>query len=164
MRRRAVCALGLPSIFVAASVYAQAAPKKDNVSSDLDARAQQALVDLNKQFAVEEQQGDEEKWKDVARKFFEDHLSEHLLFRRANGQVVGKSEFLNGLMNNPFDRRVAEGISVSLQGNRALVTLVIEATRKDDKSTHRYRNIRMFSRASDQWIVEFWYNYEITGI
>jgi hypothetical protein len=134
------------------------------MTGDVDAKVQQALVDLNKQFTIEEQQANEEQRKDVARKFFEEHLSDNLVFRRANGQVVGKSEFLKGLANNPFERRIAEGISVSLQGDRALVTLVIEATRKDDKSNHRYRNIRLFSRASDRWIVEFWYNYEITGI
>ncbi len=37
-------------------------------------------------------------------------------------------------------------------------------TRKDDGSVHRYRNVRLFSRAGNEWIMELWYNYEITGL
>jgi Domain of unknown function (DUF4440) len=119
-----------------------------------------ALVELNKQIAEMEQQGE------AAREFFQKHLSDQLIFRRASGKVVGKSGpegFLEGLKSNPFESRVAEDIDVSLQNDRALVTLIIVGTRKDDGSVHRYRNIRLFSRSSDNWILELWYNYEITS-
>jgi len=53
---------------------------------------------------------------------------------------------------------------VSLLDDRALVTLILVGTRADDGSVHRYRNIRLFSRAADKWILEFWYNYEVTGL
>jgi hypothetical protein len=132
-----------------------------NMTVEIDAEIQQTLVDLNEQFAHEEQQGA------AARDFFQQYLSEQLVFRRANGKVVGKGGlegFLEGLKSNPFKSRVPKDISVSLLDDRALVTLIIVGTLKDDGSVHRYRNIRLFSRANDRWILELWYNYEIKDL
>src|SRR5262245_65050696 len=103
-----------------------------------------------------EQQGGPE-----ALRFFSTHMSHNLVFRRANKKVVGKfgkEGFLEGLANNPFQSRVMEEISVTQQGDGALVTLIIVATRKDDGSVHKYRNIRFFSRSCDEWVLEFWFN------
>lgn len=108
----------------------------DNVES-----TKNALVELNQQIGQMEQQGEE------AKEFFQTHLSDQLIFRRASGKVVGKSGpegFLEGLKNNPFTSRVVEDISVRLMDDRALVTLIVVGTRKDDASIHRYRNIRLF--------------------
>lgn len=117
-----------------------------------------ALVGLNTQIAQMEQQGES------SREFFQKYLSDQLIFRRASGKVVDKSAFLEGLRNNPFASRVTEDISVDLLNDRALVTLIVIGTRKDDNSVHRYRNVRLFSRKGDDWILELWYNYDITGL
>lgn len=120
-----------------------------------------SLVELNQQIAQEEQKGE------TARQFFEKHLSEQLIFRRANGKVVGKAGpegFLEGLKNNPFKSRAAEDIAVTLLDDRALVTLIIVGIRADDDSVHRYRNMRLFTRSANDWLLEFWYNYEIAGL
>ena len=122
---------------------------------------EEILAALNRRFAEMEQQSGRE-----ALKFFRVHLSHELIFRRANGNVVGKFEkegFLEGLSSNPFQSRAVEDMSVTQQGERALVTLTIVGTRKDEGSVHRYRNIRLFSRSGQHWIAEFWYNYELTG-
>jgi hypothetical protein len=116
------------------------------------------LVELNQRIVQMEQQGES------ATAFFQKLLSDRFLFRRASGKVIGKSGpegFLDGLKNNSFKSRIPEDISVNLLEDRALVTLVIVAIRKDDGSTHRYRNIRLFSRTGDEWTLDFWYNYEI---
>ena len=128
--------------------------------SDVEA-TKNTLIELNKQIGEMEQQGVE------ARAFFDDHLSDQLIFRRASGKIVGKWEsdgFLANLKNNPFSSRRPEEISVTLLNDRALVTLIIIGTRADDGSVHRYRNIRLFSRSADQWILELWYNYELTSL
>ena len=120
-----------------------------------------ALIELNQQSVAEEQRGE------AGKAFFQTHLSDQLLFRPASGKVVGKSGpegFLEGLKNNPFTSRVVEDISVGLMDDRALVTLIVVGKRRDDGSIHRYRNVRLFSRAGDDWIMEFWYHYEITGL
>src|SRR5215472_9512603 len=118
------------------------------------------LIELNQRIATEEQQGE------AARDFFQGVLSDQLTFRRASGKVVGKAGpdgFLEGLTNNPFSERGVEGkVAVTPVDDRALVTLIVVGRRKDDGSVHRYRNIRLFSRAAQNWIMELWYNYEIT--
>ena len=119
------------------------------------------LETLNKQIAEMEQKGVE------ALAFFNALLSDQLIFRRANGKIVGKWDsegFLANLKNNPFSSRCPEDISVTLLDDRALVTLIIVGTRADDGSVHRYRNIRLFSKQGNDWILELWYNYELTGL
>src|SRR5262245_30418185 len=94
------------------------------------------LAELNQQIGQKEQEGE------AAKDYFQTHLSDQLIFRRANGKIVGKTGpggFLDGLKSNPFTSRVSEDISVSLIGDRALVTLIVVGTRKDDNSPHRYR-------------------------
>lgn len=122
----------------------------------------QNLVHLNERIGEMEQKQDEE-----AHKFFNAHLSDQLIFRRVSGRVVGKSEpegFLDSLKKpSAFTSRVSEDISVALLNNRALVTLIVVGTRADG-SVGRYRNIRLFSRSGDDWILELWYNYEITSL
>jgi len=120
-------------------------------------RRQKSLVKLNRQIAEYEDQGS------AVRKFFEKYLSEQLIFRHASGKVVGKGEFLEGLKNNSFLSRVPEQIEATLQGDRALVTLIVVGT-ENNGVVHSYRNIRLFTRSTDQWLLEFWYNYEITGL
>ena len=119
------------------------------------------LVALNVRIGEMEQAGGSD-----ARTFFESLLGDRFVFRRASGKIVGKSGpegYLEGLANNPFSFRHYENISVSPLDDRALVTLIVVGTRADDGSVHRYRNIRLFTRTADKWMLEFWYNYEITG-
>lgn len=122
----------------------------------------QDLIALNERIGEMEQKRDEE-----AHKFFEKRLSEKLIFRRANGAVVSKSEpegFLESLnRTDPFKSRRSEDLYVTSLGDRALVTLIVVATRADN-SVARYRNIRLFSRFGDDWLLDFWYNYEITSL
>lgn len=76
------------------------------------------LKALNILIAQVEQQRD-----DLAKNFFRRHLSERLLFRRADGSVVGKGGmpgqegFLESLDGpSPFSRRETEDIDVTLLG------------------------------------------------
>jgi hypothetical protein len=124
---------------------------------------EQDLTKLNQQIVEVEQAGGAE-----ASSYFGALLSDQLIFRRASGNIVGKAGpegFLEGLKKaGPFSSRRPEAILVTQLGDRALVTLIVVATRADDGSEHRYRNIRLFSRSGDNWMMEFWYNYEITGL
>ena len=100
----------------------------------------------------------------AAKKFFEANLSHQLIFRRADGKVVGKFAFFDSLEKNPFQSRQSEQVAVELMGDRALVTLIVVGTMRQDQSVHRYRNIRLFSRVGNSWHLELWYNYEIPGL
>lgn len=116
------------------------------------------LVELNRQLSAEEQRGEDGK------PFLQSHLSDSLLFRRANGRVVGKTEFLAGMGANPFSSRTTEDIAVHVIADRALVTLIVVGTGKDDGSVHRYRNARFFTREGGAWLLDAWYNFEVTGL
>jgi len=126
----------------------------DDVQNDLTA--------LNRLIGEMEQAGG-----DDAKAFFGSVLSDRLVFRRASGATVGKSGdqgFLSGLDKNPFSWRESEDISVTELGDRALVTLMVVGKFAADGSIRRYRNIRLFSRVSGSWQLEFWYNFEITAL
>jgi len=119
------------------------------------------LVSLNRKIADMEQQGSD------AAKFFTDLCPTTWSFRRASSKVVGKSGpggFIEGLKNNPFTARATEDVSVHPVGHRALVTLIVVGTRKDDDAVHRYRNIRLFSQQGGKWVLECGHNYEITSL
>jgi hypothetical protein len=115
------------------------------------------LPQLNRDIADAEQRRDQ--------KFFAELLSDQLLFRRASGAVVGKTEFPQDLEKpNPFAERVAEQIEVAALPavpNRALVTLIVQA-RKEDGATQCFQNIRFFTHTAAGWELDAWYNHEIT--
>lgn len=145
-------------------------PEGHHVIAPMAAVVLEDLVALNERIGESEQKYSNAETTEAARKeileFFENHLSGKLIFRRTSGKVVGKSgqeSFLDGLGKNPFSSRRSEEIAVAVLGDRALVTLIVVGTRADDQSVHRYRNIRLFSRSGANWILELWYNYEITG-
>lgn len=119
-----------------------------------------ALTALNEKIEEMEQASSPE-----AIAFFEALLSDQSISRHASGKVVGEAGlegFLEGLKKaSPVSSRYSENISVTQFDDRALVTLIVVGTRADDCSAHRYRNIRLFSRSGDNWVLDFWCNYEI---
>jgi hypothetical protein len=117
------------------------------------------LIDLNTEISNMEQQGS------AATDDFKKLLADELIFRRASGKVDNKSDFLKTFQEpSPFRSRDAEDVVVELiDDRRALVRLIVTTT-KADGSKQRFRNIRMFSHSGENFILEFWYNYELTGL
>lgn len=100
----------------------------------------------------------------AAADYFKPRLSDQLMFRRANGVVVDKQQFLAGFEDpSPFIERMAEDIQVNVMGDRAMVTLIIR-TVKSDGSRGRYRNIRLLTRTPERWVIQFWYNYDLSNL
>lgn len=100
----------------------------------------------------------------VAADYFKPRLSDQLMFRRANGVVVDKQQFLAGFKDaSPFIERVAEDISVHVMGERAMITLIIR-TVKADGTRGCYRNIRLLTRTAERWVIQFWYNYDLSSL
>jgi hypothetical protein len=130
-----------------------------------DMTTEQELTELNIKIAEMERQRNK-----AAEDFFNEVLSDELIFRRVSGAVVGKKGFLDGFQGPyPFTDLKPKDIKIGwvdgLQ-NRALVTLVIVGKREDG-TEGRYRNVRLFSKAVDskyKWRLEFWYNYELTSL
>ncbi|WP_027155904.1 nuclear transport factor 2 family protein [Mesorhizobium sp. WSM2561] len=122
------------------------------------------LQSLNEKVAQMEEQRD-----DDAVQFFERHLSEQLVFRRTDGSVVGKrgaaepKSFMDTLTGpSPFLERRSQDIHVDVLGDRAVVRLIVVGTKRDG-SVHCYRNIRFWSHSGEDWQLDSWYNFELTG-
>jgi hypothetical protein len=89
-------------------------------------------------------------------------LSPQLVFRRADGTVVGKAEFMAGLRApSPFTARESGDAAVEVRGDRALAVVTVTTTAADG-TVGRYRNVRMFARRGRRWQLEFWFNDDIT--
>ncbi len=125
-----------------------------------DEQMKRELVELNQRIARMEQKRDLE-----ALDFFNLHLADHLVFRPARSVVMSKygpRGFMSGLTApSRFIRQCTEGITVDLLGIRALVTLVVVGVSRFDGSVQRRRNIRLFTRVADRWLLEFWYDQEM---
>ncbi len=118
------------------------------------------LESLNRNVAEWEQRRDAE-----AKQELDACLSADLVFRRADGTVVGKPAFMRGLEGeSPFSRRESRDVTVMVMGARALVTLTVLATSKGDGTTSRYRNVRVFFRREGRWLLEVWFNDDTTDL
>lgn len=125
------------------------------------AKDEAQLKRTNVRFADWEQRRD-----DKAIENLDKVLSTELVFRRADGKIVGKREFMAGLREpSPFAKRESENVAVEVREDRALVTLTV-TTVKADGTEGRYRNIRLFTRRDGDWRLEFWFNdaTHVTGV
>jgi lipoprotein NlpI len=129
------------------------------MANDNNESLTQKLIDLNTEIGNKEQQGS------AATVYFANLLSDELIFRRASGKVDNKDKFIEKLKEpSPFISRHAEDVVVELIDDTCALVRLIVTTKKADGSKQRFRNIRMFSRSGENFILEFWYNYELTGL
>jgi hypothetical protein len=110
-----------------------------------------------------------EKVMQAIKDFFEQHLSDQLIFRRADSTVAGKCEFITGL-GGGSNKRTAEEIkrlSADDWQDCAMVTLIV-VTKEESSSgveiERRFRNVRYFKKDDQRWIMHCWYNYELTSL
>jgi hypothetical protein len=117
------------------------------------------LRSINLDVATWEQARDAE-----ARGKLDELLSPQLLFRRADGTVVGKKEFMDALAGpSPFATRASRSVVVEPRGDRAVCTLIVTTTKEAGPVNH-YRNIRWFARTEDRWLLEYWFNDDVTDL
>jgi lipoprotein NlpI len=129
------------------------------MTNDNNESLTQKLIELNTKIVNMEQKGS------AATDYFTNLLSEELIFRRASGKVDNKDKFIEKLQEpSPFISRHAEDVVVELIDDRHALVRLIVTTTKADGSKQRFRNIRSFSRSGENFILEFWYNYELTGL
>ena len=119
-----------------------------------------ALITLNEKF------GEAEKARDTA--FFEEALSDDLIFRRANGLIVTKQIFLADLKSpdNNFDRFDAEVEEPTVYDGAPATALVsVRVRAKGKRCTTEFnglfRNTRFFVKENDRWRCVFWFNTKI---
>jgi len=124
-----------------------------NLSSD------QELRRLNKEIGVKEQAGDVD--------FFDELLTDNFLFRRANGTIVEKRQYLDGLVSlaeNPFERLDTVVENVTLDGDSGVVNVLVIAKRKNVEQAALFKNVRVFNRKGESWKLIMWVNTKIGEI
>ena len=110
----------------------------------------QALEQLNIQIGIAESKGD-----DKSRNWLDGILAPQLTFRRANGTVDNRDDFLKKVTSsNPHETEV---VSIDLYGkDRAIVACIVTVKSKDGDK--RYHNLRLFVRHEGQWKLLGWAN------
>lgn len=94
--------------------------------------------------------------------FLRGNLADELVFRRANGSVVTKEEYLDELMKpeNTYEYLVAENIKSQIKDDTALVSLNVRAKGKRGEKEFEgtFRNLRVFVRKEKNWQCVIWHN------
>lgn len=121
------------------------------------------LIELNERI------GEAEKARDD--RFMQDILADTLSFRRADGTVVNKTTYIEGLLNpkRTYDRLVVSNTKLTrYEGNAAVVSMIVDAAGMRDEKPFagKYRNIRIFMKEPDAvygWKCHMWFNEEIAS-
>lgn len=100
------------------------------------------LSTLNVQICDAKDRGDKEWLADI--------VAPHFAFRKANGEIESREEFLASIRAG--GRRETEVESIDIYGDRAIATCVVKSGGK------RYHNLRMFVRLQDKWTLLGWAN------
>lgn len=112
------------------------------------------LSELNKEF------GKAEQARNAA--FFEKHLADHMVFRRASGVLSNKAEFLAGLVNPALIYHTinTEIISVNESSEKAVVKAVVtvDMTKDNVNIQGSFTNIRFFEKQHEVWKLITWFN------
>jgi hypothetical protein len=104
------------------------------------------LEQLNVEIGNAEDRGDS-VWLDSV-------LAPELAFRRANGQIVNREEYLQAVA--PGGPRETQVESTALFGDRAVVTCLV--TIRSARGDQRYHNVRLLVRHEEKWKVLGWAN------
>lgn len=106
-----------------------------------------ALKKLNIEIAAAEDRGD--------RKWLASILASELSFRRANGVVVGKEQFLKDVKSRAATKTEVEEITIYGK-SRAVVTSIV--TVKMDGQDKAFHNVRLFIKEDNKWKLLGWAN------
>lgn len=93
-------------------------------------------------------------------------LSNELVFRRANGVVVTKDEYLTDLMKpeNIYEYLFPENIRAQVKNDTALVSLDVRAKGKRGEKEFEgvFRNLRVFQNKDKSWQCVIWHNTRVS--
>ena len=94
--------------------------------------------------------------------FLRDVLADELVFRRANGSIVTKDEYLAELIKteNIYEYLHSENIKAQVKDENALVSLVVRAKGKrgEKEFEGKFRNLRVLARKDKNWECVIWHN------
>lgn len=95
--------------------------------------------------------------------FLRDVLDDDLIFRRADGRIVGKDAYLEALRARTYEAVATEISEVDEQGDSAVVTAIVTASGASDGKpfSGTFRNVRTFVADDDGWRCTLWINTRV---
>jgi glyoxylase I family protein len=117
-----------------------------------------ALTDRKDLRALNLEIGEAERNHDVDS--LRDVLHDELVFRRADGILVGKDAYLADLPNRAYDELTVEVADLEERDESAVVTVMVSVrgTAHGQPFGGTFRNVRTFVKADDGWQCRFWIN------
>jgi hypothetical protein len=98
---------------------------------------------------------------DRAKECLDRVLSDRLAFRRADGTLVGKAEFMAALDDpGPFVSRESSQLAVDVVGDRAISISMVSGTTTAGQLKY-FLNVRFLTIAEGRWRVDSWFNTEV---
>jgi glyoxylase I family protein len=90
-------------------------------------------------------------------------LHDNLFFRRADGTIVTKEQYLDAVRKRIYKRLDSELIEIDERRDTALVTVIVraEGTDVDTAFSGSFRNTRLFVREEGRWQCLTWMNARI---
>jgi glyoxylase I family protein len=102
--------------------------------------------------------GEAEKAHDV--EFLDQVLHEYLIFRRADGSVVTRRQYLDAVPGRRYDVLESQVVQVEAGDESSLVTAIVRAagTAGGKHFEGTYRNTRLFVNEAGRWLCRVWIN------
>jgi ketosteroid isomerase-like protein len=90
-------------------------------------------------------------------------LHDDLVFRRADGHLVTKQEYLEAVPTRTYERLESDVPEIHEQQESAVVTVIVDAagTTARGRFEGRYRNTRVFVNDDGRWLCRIWVNVPI---
>jgi glyoxylase I family protein len=118
--------------------------------------ASETLTDVNLRI------GEAEKAQELA--YLNEHMHEDLVFRRADGKVATKKQYLDGVPGKKYDVLESQILQVEQATDSSVVTVVVRAegiTADGTRFHGSYRNTRVFVNESGRWLCKVWINSRV---
>jgi ketosteroid isomerase-like protein len=103
--------------------------------------------------------GDAEKRQDATD--LEPVLHDDLVFRRADGKLISKQQYLDAVPTRVYERLDADVVEIHEKDESAVVTVIVDAagtTADGSRFDGRFRNVRVFVKDDGRWLCRLWVN------
>jgi hypothetical protein len=99
--------------------------------------------------------------------FFKKHLSDDMIFKRVDGSIATKQDYINGLGGRTWNKLENHSVEIfcdEQQPNVAIVVIEVAYDFINAKGENKQgiaKNIRYFRKNGDLWQLYMWYNEKI---
>ena len=122
------------------------------------AGAQEDLTRLNAKIGEAEKRHEDRDLEFLARVLHDD-----LVFRRADGSIVGKQDYLEAVPTRTYERLESEVVEIHERDKSTVAIVLVDAsgTTAAGSFEGRFRNTRVFVNDAGRWLCRIWVNVPV---